>query len=147
MKKLTFSEILDLTLPLGGGLILRNQFATGEYKGKAYIYKMSKSWCTIYPKKCSNPEEEEHIHLKMGHFHFASLFLPEKRTPQLTFWQNKEDATPFLTKEKEAIKPPFVYVFPSFYDWSKEASPIQKNQEVFQSWLENNGKTFEIVPS
>ena len=64
-----------------------------------------------------------------------------------SFWQNKEDARPFLEKEKEAIKPPFVYVFPSFYNWSQEAAPIQKNHELFQSWLANNGKTFEIVPS
>jgi hypothetical protein len=147
MKERTFLELLDLTLPLGGGLILRNAFATGEFKGKSYIYKAGKSWCTIYPESSSNSEEKEHIHIKRGQFHYAALFEPEKRTPQLTFWEDEASSRPFLQKEAGGKKPPFVYIFPPFYDWDLKALPIEDNQALYHKWKDQHGRIFPLIDS
>ena len=134
----SFPKLLELLLPLGGGFILRNSFSTGEYKGEEFTFKLSEKWCTIYPKKAESSEDLSHIHLKWGSLKYAEIKETDKRTPQLGFWEEKEHFS-------EVIKPPFVYVFPSFFDWGNNAEPILENQKIYSDWILKYGKHFNLA--
>ena len=143
MKSTSLENLLDLTLPLGGTLILRNEVGTGEYKGKVYTYKKSSSWCTIFPKGSKNSETAEHIHLRKNLFTFATLYRPLNRTPQLTFWKSIEDSRLFL-EEDDQKKPLFSYIFPSFYTWEPKQTPLLENHAIFEKWQNKNGESFAL---
>ena len=134
----SFKKLLGLTLPLGGGFLLRNSFGTGEFKGELFNFRLKGEWCTIYPKGAESSEERSHIHLRWKNLRFAQVVEIEKRTPQLRFFEKEEDS-------QLDSKAPFVYVFPSFYDWGNEAKPIMENQNLYTEWVNNNGKSFNLV--
>jgi len=135
MPKYTFEKLLYLTLPLGGGFLLRNSFATGEFKGEPFTFKMNEEWCTIYPEKEDSSEAKSHIHLRWRNLKFAQIVEIEKRTPQLRFFENESDSN-------LDTKAPFVFVFPSFYDWRNEATPIIENQNVFKKMGRKSWENF-----
>lgn len=134
----SFVSLLDALIPLGGGFILRNSFSTAELKGEIYTFKVGGDWVTIFPKRASSSEEFPHIHLKWKEVTFGVIRDYEKRTSQLTFWEKLEDFN-------EDLKPPFAFVFPSFFDWKNEAAPILKNRELFNNWIEKYGRTWNFI--
>jgi hypothetical protein len=141
-----FANLLDSILPLGGGFIIRNQFASGEYKGEQFTYKIHGDWCTIYPSSAKNSEEKGHIHIRYKEIRYAEIFIPERQTPRLTFWMNEQDSLAYFKREENTPKPPFVYIFPSFYDWKNQARPIEENQNIFNNWTNQLGKSFNLSP-
>ena len=111
---------------------MRNEFSTGEFKDGPYTFKKGKGWYTIYPEKQQNSERASHIHLRAQELSFAKIEVFEKRTPQLQFFDKKRE------------KAPLVFTFPSFYNWEKDAEPIQDHQKVFENWVSQWGRDFEL---
>ncbi|MFZ8934518.1 MAG: hypothetical protein ACO20H_12275 [Bacteriovoracaceae bacterium] len=127
-----FETLLKSVLVLEGTFLLRNEFATGEFKDGPYTYKKSDVWLTLYPASEQNSERASHIHFRWQELKYAQIKRPEKRTPQLQFF------------DKDREKAPFVFTFPSFYDWSHEASPIIENQNKFHEWVKQWGEEFQL---
>ncbi len=130
--KTTFETLLQSVLKLSGTFLMRNEFSTGEFKDGPYTYKTGKGWITIYPQKEESSERASHIHMRAEKVAFAKIVTFEKRTPQLQFF------------DQDREKAPFVFTFPSFYDWANEASPIEKNQVLFREWRSQWGEEFDL---
>lgn len=118
-------------------VLLRNPYGTTEIRGADLAIKEHGDWVTIYHRSAASSESRSHLHLRHRSLRYAEIQERPGMTPVLAFWPDADSV-------RHTTKPPLAMTFPSFYDWAADKAPIQENHAYFQSWIEHNGRCFEL---